>query len=264
MGVAILPSVYILYVDESGNESNPDDRHFVLAGLAVFERQAFYLASALERLQTDHLAGYEPIPFHVSAMRARRGVWRSIPSTARDAVLAGVAERIARVRKPGLVLLAAVIEKGESLHGEDAVRRATEELCRRFDIFLMRRKQEANDPQRGLIVFAEGRFDQRAKVWVKGFRTLGTTWGVLRNLSDIPYFAPMQETRLLQAADYVSHAVFTLYEDRDACLVKPILHRFCEEGGTLHGLVHVRPSRRRCDCPACESRRTPWSFGPWV
>ena len=78
------------------------------------------------------------------------------------------------VKDPGLVLVASVVEKSDKLWGESAVERATEEICNRFNIFLMRRHHEADDPQRGLIIFSEGHLEARSKVWVKGFRELGT------------------------------------------------------------------------------------------
>ena len=61
--------MYVLYLDESGNESDPSDRHFVLAGLAVFERQIHFLTEAVDEMQNKHLPGYEPIPMHASPMR---------------------------------------------------------------------------------------------------------------------------------------------------------------------------------------------------
>ena len=166
-------------------------------------------------------------------------------------------------RDPGLVLFAAAVEKNRQLYSEEAVKRATELVCRRFDIFLMRRHHEAHDPQRGLIVFAEGRFHQRSRIWVRGFRELGTEWGVLVNLSDIPYFASTRETRLLQVADYVAHAAFLLYEKRNSELIRGIIHRFDQKDGIIHGLVH-EPRPAGCECPDCFSRRTPGSHGPWL
>jgi len=164
---------------------------------------------------------------------------------------------------PEVSLFAAVIEKSDRLWGEDAVERATETVCNRFDIFLMRLYQEAGDAQRGLLIFSEGRFDKRAKVWVRGLRELGTRWGILRNLSDIPYFASMKDTRLLQVADLVSHAAFLLYERGESSLMAPFLHRFTRREGVLHGLVHYRTdSKAACDCPACYSRVNPGELGP--
>ena len=35
--------MYLLYLDESGNESDPNDQYFVLAGIALFERKSAIL-----------------------------------------------------------------------------------------------------------------------------------------------------------------------------------------------------------------------------
>lgn len=260
------PSMYLLYLDESGNEDNPADRYFVLGGAAVFERQAFYLARQLDEIQTRHFPGTPPLEFHASAIRSSEGFWRRVPPPTKPQVLADLSAAVASSNDPGVVLFAAAIEKSDQMHGETAVERATEELCRRFDIFLMRRHHEFNDAQRGLLVFAAGRFDKRAKVWVRHFRELGTQWGVLRNLCDIPYFASTRETRLLQVADFVAHAVYLLYERHDSSLIAPFINRFDRRDGTLHGLAHVRShgAGGRCECPACFSRATPGRNGPWV
>lgn len=257
--------MYLLYLDESGNEDDPADKHFVLAGAAIFERVAFFLSRALDDLQARHFPGVQPVEFHAAAIRTGKGFWRNVPADQRRTILENIAEIIANANDPGLVLFGAVIEKSSAMWGEKAVEHATAEVCRRFDVFLKRRHREADDPERGLLIFSEGRFHRRAKVWVRGFRELGTQWGILRNLCDIPYFASSQETRLLQLADFVSYALFRLYENGDASLVRPILNRFSQQEGTLHGLVHNRSgSMAPCDCPACTSRRTPSRFGPWV
>jgi len=60
--------MYLLYLDESGNESDPGDRYFVLAGLALFERQIHYLNERLEGVQEKHFPNRQPIPFHASAI----------------------------------------------------------------------------------------------------------------------------------------------------------------------------------------------------
>ena len=46
--------MYLLYLDESGNENDPSNRYFVLAGLALFERQIHHLNQRLERVQEKH------------------------------------------------------------------------------------------------------------------------------------------------------------------------------------------------------------------
>ncbi len=256
--------MYILYLDESGNPDDPSDRHFVLGGAAVFERVAHFLTRALDEVQARHLPGLEPIDFHAAELRSGKGFWRGIEKVKREAILADVTLAIANSNHPGVVLFAAVVEKNERLHGEEAVKHATEEVCRRFDILLTRRYQEHNDPQRGLLVFAESSYQKRARIWVRGFRELGTRWGAINNLCDIPYFAQARETRLLQAADTIAHGAFLLYERRNASIMRPLLRRFDQRDGLLHGLVHVTADRDACECPRCSSNRTPNDFGSWV
>lgn len=258
--------MYLLYIDESGNEDNPVDRHFVLGGVAVFERQTFFLQQSLDAVQTNHFPGTPPIPFHASAIRSGKEFWRKVSQATRESVLADIGKVIASSNPPGVVLFAAVIEKNDRVYGEEAVKRATEQMCQRFDVFLMRQYQEASNPQRGLLIFSEGRYDKRAKLWVRGFRELGTQWGTLKNLSDIPFFASMRDTRMLPVADFVAHSVFLLYERRDAGLVRQIIRRFDQKEGAIHGMVHFTNQKTRsvCACPACASKRSPGNMGSWL
>lgn len=70
---------------------------------------------------------------------------------------------------------------------------------------------------------------------------------------------------MLQLADHVAHAVYLLYERRDASLMKRILDRFHAHGGIIHGLVHVSAAKgASCECPACVSRHKPGTSGSWV
>ncbi len=258
--------MYLLYLDESGNENDPGDRYFVLAGLALFERQTYHLNRRLEGVQEKHFPNQQPVPFHASAIRAGRKLWRSVGEEKRQEVLDDVVSAITATDDyGGLQLYAAAIEKDSDLYGEDAVEAATEQVCQRFDTFLTRRYRERQDPQRGLLIFSEGRFDARAKLWVRGFRRRGTQWGSINNLADIPYFAPMRESRLLQAADFIAHAIWLLYERRDPALARRLIGYFDQREGVIHGLVHLGPNRGRgCDCPPCTTRRMPGNIGAWI
>ena len=248
--------MYLLYLDESGNESDVSDRHFVLGGLAIFERQTYFLAKNVEEIQTKYFPGLPPVEFHASMIRSGTGFWRRIEKAKREDILRDLTAVIRNANLEGVSLFATVVEKTSELWGEKAVEYATEELCRRFDMFLSRHHFQG-DSQRGLLVFSEGRFEKRAKVWERNFRELGTRWGTLKNLSDIPYFASVRENRLLQLADIVSHAVFLLYERQDNSLIKDFVDRFDCADGILHGLVHFRAKKAgACGCPACASRNT--------
>jgi hypothetical protein len=182
-------------------------------------------------------------------------------------LLRDLAQTVSNSNREGVVLFGAVVEKNASVYGEEAVRQATEQVCARFDTYLVRWFRERRQRERGLIVFAESHFSNRSKIWVREFRELGNRWGIINNLSDIPYFAPAKETRLLQLADFISNATFRLYEKNDASLIRPFVRRFDQKDGVLHGLVHVTGSREACEtceCPACMSRREPHHFGPWI
>ncbi len=255
--------MYLFYLDESGNEKDPADRYFVLGGLAIFERQTYFVTNKLEAVQERHFPKHQPIPFHASDIRAGKRFWRAVPEAKRDRVLSDVISAItgfAAVR-----LFAAAIEKDDVLWGDAAVEKATEEVCHRFDGLLKREYQQRKKRERGLLIFSTGRFDDRAKVWVSEFRQRGTASGSINNLADIPYFASMQESRLLQAADFVAHAVWLLYEKRDPSLLRAMMPQFERPSGIMDGLVHVGPSSGSgCDCPACYGRRVRGSFGPWV
>lgn len=188
--------MYLLYLDESGNPDNAAEKHFVLGGAAIFERVTYHLSCELDRIQGAHFPDAGHIDFHAGPIRAGKNFWRRVPREVRGRVLADLGNAIATANAPGLVLFAAIIDKAAAQSPDDVVRQATEQCCRRFDLYLRRRERSGN-PQRGLLIFAEGRFDQRAKLWVSEFRKLGTSWGVLRHLSDIPYFASAKETRPL-------------------------------------------------------------------
>jgi hypothetical protein len=42
--------MYLLYLDDSGSVQNPSDRHIVLAGVAVFERQPHWFSEKLNAI----------------------------------------------------------------------------------------------------------------------------------------------------------------------------------------------------------------------
>ena len=114
--------MYLLYLDESGNENDPSNRYFVLAGLALFERQIHHLNERLERVQEEHFPNRPPIPFHASAIRAGRGFWRGVSEEKRQEILDDVIAAITATDDyGGLRLYAAAIEKDSELYGEHAV-----------------------------------------------------------------------------------------------------------------------------------------------
>lgn len=108
--------MYLLYLDESGNESDPSDKFFVLGGVAVFERVTFFLSQSMEAVQTKHFPGVPPVEFHASPIRTGKGFWRNIPEAKRIEVANDIADVIANANEPGVSLFAAAIEKSSTLY----------------------------------------------------------------------------------------------------------------------------------------------------
>jgi hypothetical protein len=83
--------------------------------------------------------------------------------------------------------------------------------------------------------------------------------GQIRNLAAVPVFADSLATRLIQAADLVSYA---LYRHNDpgrnrSDYVEKIWDAFDADGDNMHGAVHYTPSFAggSCHCRPCSGRR---------
>lgn len=243
-----LASLHILYLDESG--THQDARYFVVAGVAVFETETFFLAQELDGLQARYFPqSSEPIAFHASPLRAAHGQshdpYPTLDRTERRELTTDIYRAIARSR----VRLFAIAMEKQYILG-DAYDRGFEEIVSRFDRMLSRFGRDGNT-QRGLIVAAESSYRQNLETLARKIARDGHRWGRTHNLADIPYFAPAANTRLLQAADFVANAVYGRYESglsRDLDVITP---RFDQDGPEMHGLVHLHGARSDCYCPAC-------------
>lgn len=245
--------MHILYLDESGTHN--EARYFVVAGLAVFERETYFLAKDLDQLQARFLTSTEgPIPLHASPLRAPEGrgldPYAALNNPQRRELLQGVYQTIARSRAR---LFAVAMEK--AFLRDEPYERGFEEIVNRFDRMLGRIGRDTGEQQRGLIVVAESNYQSNLQLFARKIWSQGHRWGETHNLADIPYFAPAANTRLLQLADFVSNAVYGRYENgytRDFDIITP---RFDQQDGRLHGLVHLAYDSQSCYCPACMSRR---------
>lgn len=246
--------MHIAYLDESGTQK--DARYFVLAGLVVFERNTIFLARELERIQAKYLPRYsDTAAFHAAALRAPSkrvpAPFNRLSQEERFQLISDVYQVIAD--SPARIITVA-IEK-TSITG-DPYERAFEEIVSRFDLFLRRIYRERGEAQSGLIVVAESTYRKNLELQARRIAQEGHRWGEIYNLADIPYFAPAQNTRLLQLADFIANAVFGKYESGHAKNFDRIIPKFDQDdGGRIHGLVHIARDRDNCYCPACMQRR---------
>jgi len=246
--------MYLLYLDDSGSALNPRESFLVLGGISVFERQVHWLAQELDKLAA-RVFPQDPksVEFHASEIFSGRvAPWNTMDKEDRRAVIKEVLQILANANRSTHAFACAVHKA--SFPGADPMKIAFEDVCHRFDLQL-KRMYAANDPQRGIIILDKSTHETTLQEMTRDFRTLGTQWGVVQNLADIPFFVDSRASRIVQLADHVAYAVFRAYDAADYSYLNIILNRFDEDGGRLHGLCHRHTMATPCMCPACLSRR---------
>lgn len=245
--------MYIAYIDESG--THEEARYFVVAGLAVFERETYFLAQSLDQLQEKYFpTESSPIPFHAAVLHAPRERLEPPYDSLADEQRRNLSSDVYQVIVDSRAKIFAVAMEKAVVVG-DAYERGFEEIVNRFDRMLGRILRDTGERQRGLIVISESSYRENLELLARRIWSQGHRWGQTYNLADIPYFAPAKSTRLLQLADFVSNAVFGRYESGHTRDFDRIARRFDQDQGHLHGLIHIARDRHECYCPACVARR---------
>ena len=246
--------MYLLYLDDSGSVKNPNEQHFVLAGIAVFERQIYHLISTTDEFVSSlNLGRAHDVELHGSVMASgKKTPWKAMRRKDRlDTIERGL--DLLRGAHWGVRAFAVVVDKhADSI--TDPVEYAFEEICNRFNLFLARLYRNGEGQHRGLIVMDKWHYEEALQRLSRRFREDCTRWGTLRNLAEVPMFVDSVASRLIQLADLLAWAVWRRYEYSDPRYFDRVIHRFDNEGGVIHGLVHRRRSTDDCDCPACLSR----------
>jgi hypothetical protein len=229
--------VHLLYLDESGSASDPNQQYFVLAGVSVFEREAHWVEQELNKVAV-RFSPADPysVELHGSPMRSGNGAWRRHSKESRfeaikDALRVGVAERSLK----SVRLFGAVIKKS-AVSGQDPVELAFEQLTSRYDMFLKRLFSKHRDAQRGLILLDKSSTENRIQTLAREFKYEGHSWGRTKNYAEVPVFLDSKASRLIQLADLVAFALFRFHEYNDNSFYDVIKHCFDSEGGVEHGL----------------------------
>lgn len=247
--------MYILYIDDSGSVGNPNEKHFFLGGIALFERQIYHLDQALEALVTDTgLPEPQKLELHGNEILAGRKKWRQIRErSARRKIISTALSKISTIR--GRSRLFGIVVEKAAIPGRDPIEFAFEQLCSRFDQFLSRQRHDGQD-QRGLIVMDKSTRETRLQSLASEFRRGGHAWGQTKWIADVPFFVDSQATRIIQYADLVAYSLWRKFEKGDNEFFDLIRNRFDASGGMVHGLHHERYANSVCDCPYCETRRS--------
>jgi hypothetical protein len=241
--------LYLLYIDESGRAANPAE-HFVLGGLCLHESEVKRMHLSAESILTQYL-GQSPdaIEIHADHIRSGRGRWRSIPIETRDSILRDLCNLLGRA--PALFC---VVRAPEAVASVDPLERSLEELLLRFHSYLARLRGPSQK-RLGIVVADKSRYEATVQQVVYQWRSIGTRFGRLHRLVEVPLFIDSRATRMVQLADVVVHVTYRRYTAADKSLFELILPGFVAESGIRHGLVHLAKNYRSCPCPACISRR---------
>jgi hypothetical protein len=153
-----------------------------------------------------------------------------------------------------VVLFGAVAEG--PVRSRDA--RAYEEVLHKFDEMLARRGRELGARQTGLVIHDKRAIERDVQRTAQNWREIAGRMGQLTHLADVPLFADSKASRLIQAADLVSWALWRYYglPTSDESWARDLWAFFDGElGGVMHGLIHASPKfQAGCDCPPCKSR----------
>lgn len=230
--------MHLLYADESGAVKDPQQSYFVLAGFSLFERQGYWLSNQLDAIA----ARFDPadpssVELHGNPMLAGKGRWRGYPKADREQAIADSLQLFANSH-PSNRMFASVIKKS-MVSPHDPVEIAFEQMASRFDHYLMR-LHRSGDTQRGIIIFDKSTYETTIQALARDFRTLGHSWGVIRNFAEVPLFLDSKASRLTQLADMIAYAIYRHYERADSRFFSIIQNRFDAEGGVLHGLYVIQ------------------------
>jgi hypothetical protein len=243
--------MHLLYLDDSGSVGNPGDRHIILAGIAVFERQPHWFSKRLDeisaRIWPDSPTNLE---FRGADIWSGKKQWRGV---GKDHRAQAYKDALAIIGTSSQARLFGAIIHKAAVSPDDPMEFAFEQLCNRFDRFLGRLHRN-NDTQRGLIILDESSYETSLQSLTREFRTDGHRWGQLYNLADVPLFVNSKSTRMIQFADLIAYALRRYYEHGEPALFDQISHRFDAEGGVLHGLIHYTPPNSQCNCYSCRQR----------
>jgi Protein of unknown function (DUF3800) len=246
--------MFLLYLDDAGSVANSNEEYFVLAGVAAFEAQTSWLTQELDKLaQSIEPSNPSSVEFHASEIFSRRtSPWDKMSREDAQGVIKAVLQVLSKSHN-NVRAFACAVHKA-SYPERDPVELAFEDLCSRFDLYL-NRLRASGDRQQGLLILDKSTYETTLQRMARDFQTLGTQWGVIRNLADTPFFVDSHASRLVQLADHVAYSTFRRYNARDTQYFDIFAAKFDAADGVLHGLAHKQTIDTMCMCPACLSRR---------
>src|SRR6266852_6051239 len=246
----------LLYVDESGNASDTRAA-FVLGAVAIAESSADWVRSQVEEVMANHLGDNgQQLEFHAAKVRGGSGPWFGISQSIRESLMFELCDVLVDASESGneAVSLFAIVYSPSDNARFDPVERCFEELFLRFRRLLVRRVADARQ-EYGIVIADESKYEAILQPITAQWREVGTRFGPLRRLVEVPLFTDSRSTSLLQLADLVAYAAYRFYVAQDHALLEGLLPAFRTELGVVHGLLHLTKKPSECPCPGCASHQ---------
>lgn len=80
--------MFLLYVDDSGEDSDPNINNFVLGGFAIYERQTYWLSQELEKIaERFNAADPASVELHGNPMVQGNKGWKQVTQAERIAAI---------------------------------------------------------------------------------------------------------------------------------------------------------------------------------
>lgn len=225
--------MYLLYCDESGSVKDKDSPLFILAGICVFERQTYWLGNKIEQVIESLFNESTSIELHAQHIFTGKQRWRKMNRIDRIELMKKIYYEIANCH-PSISLFGIVVHP-EKIYPESPLEHAYEQLITRFNHFL-RREHKNNNTHRGLVIFDKSAYENYLQEKTAFFRDVGTKFGKINNLSELPLFLDSKASRLIQLADFIAYAMHRKYKHEDTTFFEIIKSRFDSEGDSIHGL----------------------------
>lgn len=150
--------MYLLYLDESGDANGwQEQQHFVLAGIAVYESQIAALDNELQGIQEKYFPNISyPIAFHATEIRRGKGQFSAFLPKVRESILQDVYSIIRNTRFPSCLIFATAMHISMAQNPLQVRRDTLEDICQRFNTFLMR-QHKLNLSSKGLLIIDQNR-----------------------------------------------------------------------------------------------------------
>jgi hypothetical protein len=243
--------MYLFYIDESGDPFAWDNHdNFVLAGVAIHEGQVRNISRQLDSIQQKYFPTINiPIEFHASVIHSGKERFRRIEESVRIQIMNEIYDTIKDAGFPNLITFATAIHVSAVQNGAQALEDCLEDLCQRFNTFLMC-QFKAGFKDKGLLIMDKSGREMRIRELMVEFEQKGTRFGYLGNIMDVPYFADSKHTRMLQVADFVAYAFGRYLNSSDKSFLDKIANRIARQSDKPVGFKHLMDNRQTCSCSA--------------